>query len=490
MGQTMKEAQRMSRGVREAQERQDGETAGALAEAASAATTQPTTAPTIRRLAFPPGFLWGVATAAHQYEGGATNNNWHAWEQCGHIKTGDTCGRACDWWERAESDFDLAHEMGLNALRLSLEWSRVEPRPGAWSAAALDRYRRMLAALRERGIAPLVTLHHFTHPQWFEEQGAFLAPDAIARFTEYVSRAVAALGDLCDFWCTINEPNVYSIRGYQLGGWPPGRVGNLPSAVRAQATMARAHAAAYREIHRQQPRARVGWAQHYNLFDPARPYSPLDRLVASMQDAGFNAFFPRAVLTGRACFPFSLFAGDVSAVQGTCDYVGINIYARDLVTFDPRRPTELFGRRFAAPGAPRGDGGVDALYGEVYPAGIARVARRVAVFDRPIYVTENGVADATDRLRPWVIARAVRALHEAIAAGIELRGYFHWSLLDNFEWDEGWSMRFGLVALDEQTQRRTPRPSAALYSAIAHANELTPAMLRRYCPEAVRDVFA
>jgi beta-glucosidase len=447
----------------------------------------------IQRLKFPMGFLWGVATSSHQYEGGATNNQWYTWEQAGHIKTGEACGRACDWWEHAngmaERDFDLAARMGLNALRLSLEWSRIEPRPGEWNGAALARYRQILAGLRERGMLPLVTLHHFTHPIWFEERGAFLAPDAVPLFARYVSKTVAALGDLCDFWLTINEPNVYSVRGYQIGGWPPGRVGDLPGAIRAQATMARAHAAAYREIHRQQPAARVGWAQHFNIFDPANASSPLDRFVAGMQDAGFNDFFPRTVLTGRAAFPFSLFAGDLREVKDTCDYVGVNVYARDLVAFDLRCPTTLFGRRFAAPGAPQGDSGVDSLYGEIYPAGIARVVKRVSVFGKPIYVTENGVADRADRLRPWLLASAARAIRDAIADGIDLRGYFHWSLVDNFEWDEGWGMRFGLVALDERTQTRTMRASATLYSAMAHANELTPAMLRTYAPDVADEIF-
>jgi beta-glucosidase len=446
------------------------------------------------RLGFPGGFLWGVATASHQYEGGNTNNQWYTWEQAGNIKTGETCGRACDWWESAngsaERDFDRAAAMGLNALRLSLEWSRIEPRAGEWNDAALVRYRNMLLGLRERGLQPLVTLHHFTHPIWFEERGAFLAPDAERLFVRYVSRTVAALGDLCDFWCTMNEPNVYSIRGYQIGGAPPGRIGDIGGAIRAQATMARSHAAAYHEIHRQQPRARVGWAHHFNVFDPANPRSPLDRFVAGVQDAGFNDFFPRAVLTGRSAFPFSLWAGDLREVAGTCDFVGINVYARDLVAFDLRYPTQLFGRRFATPGGPRGDQGVESLYGEQYPAGIERIARRVAAFDKPIYVTENGVADASDRLRPWVVARAVRDMHDAIADGGDIRGYFHWSLVDNFEWDEGWGMRFGLIALDEKTQARTPRPSASLYSAIAHANGLTPAMLRQYAPGvAVDEIF-
>src|SRR5262249_44700324 len=160
-------------------------------------------------------------------------------------------------------------------------------------------------------------------------------------FARYTARVVEVLGDLCNFWCTINEPNVYSIRGYQIGGWPPGRKGDLRGAIGAQAAMARAHAAAYHAIHRLQPPARVGWAHHFNIFDPARPVSPLDRIVAGIQDAGFNDFFPRAIRTGRAAFPFSTFAGDLRSVKGTCDFIGINVYARDLVAFDLRYPNEI-----------------------------------------------------------------------------------------------------------------------------------------------------
>lgn len=431
-------------------------------------------------LRFPSGFRWGAATAAYQVEGDNTNAQWYRWEQQGRIASGDRCGPACDWWRQAERDFDLARSLGLNALRLSIEWSRIEPRPGEWSAAAVARYREMLSGLRERGIEPLVTLHHFTHPIWFEERGAFQAPDAVDRFARFAGFAAEQLGDLCDFWCTINEPNVYSVFAYQLGAHPPGRRGDLRAAVRVQATLARAHAAAYRAIHRVQPEARVGWAQHYNIFDPARPRHPLDRAVAALQDLAFNEFFPRALRGGRAPFPFSLLAGDLRDARGTCDFVGVNVYARDLVRFDPRRPAELFGRREVVPGAPHGDSGAVPSYGEAYPEGIARVVRRVATFGKPIYVTEHGVADASDRLRPWLIAVAARVMHQALTEGHDLRGYYHWTLVDNFEWNEGWSTRFGLAALDVATQARTLRPSGRLYGEIARANALTPEMARRY----------
>jgi beta-glucosidase len=431
-------------------------------------------------LAFPIGFRWGVATSSHQYEGDTTNNQWHAWEQAGHIKTGDHVGKACDWWAHAEADFDRAQAMGLNALRLSLEWSRIEPQPGAWDTAAIARYRQMLQALRERGMEPLVTLHHFTHPIWFEQSGAFLAPDAVGLFTRYTERVVQELGDLCDFWCTINEPNVYAIVGYQIGDWPPGRHGDFRATVRVLSALAHAHAAAYHAIHRFQPAARVGWAQNYNIFDPANPKNPLDRFVARVQDDVYNEFFPRAIFTGDAGLPMRLWAGDLRDVRGTYDFIGINCYGRDLVRFDLSNPKELFGRRFAPPGVPQGDIAVGEFYGEIYPASIGRVIDRLKALGKPIYITENGVADREDRLRPWVIAEAVRTMHAALARGADVRGYYHWSLLDNFEWAEGWGMRFGLIGLDPATQARTPRPSAALYAAIAQANALTPEMVARY----------
>jgi beta-glucosidase len=430
-------------------------------------------------LTFPAGFRWGVATSSYQYEGNCENSQWYAWEEGGHIKSGERAGDACDWWQHAERDFDLAQRLGLNALRLSLEWSRLEPRPGAWDSWAFARYRDMLQGLRDRGIEPLVTLHHFSNPVWFEQKGGFAAPDAVDVFTRFVKRVVDELGYLCDFWCTINEPNVYSVTGYLLGTWPPGLKGRTRQAFRIQASLARAHAAAYHAIHQRQPQARVGWAQSYNIFDPATN-SPLDHLVAGIQDAAYNDFFPRVVRKGRAAFPFNLMAGALHTVRGTCDFIGINIYYRNHVAFDPRRPGDLFGRRFSSESAPRGDPGINNFFGELYPEAILRVARRLADFGKPIYITEHGVADQADRIRPWVIEQGARNVHAAIQQGLDVRGYYHWSLVDNFEWAEGWTARFGLAALDLATQERTLRPSGAFYGAIASANALTPEMVRQY----------
>ncbi|HEY7339787.1 MAG TPA: family 1 glycosylhydrolase [Ktedonobacterales bacterium] len=430
-------------------------------------------------LTFPPGFRWGVATASYQYEGDCENSQWRAWEKSGGIANGDIAGIACDWWRHAERDFDLAQQLGLNALRLSVEWSRLEPRSGEWDAAAFARYREMLQGLRARSIEPMVTLHHFSNPLWFEEMGAFLAPSALDLFTRFVARVVEELGDLCDLWCTINEPNVYSVVGYLLGVWPPGRKDDTRNTYRVQATLARAHAAAYRAIHQRQPTARVGWAQNFTILDPATN-SPLDHLVAGIQDAAYNDFFPRAVRTGRAVFPFNLLAGSLSDVRGTCDFLGINLYYRERVAFSLRHSGQFFGRRFVPEGAPRGDPGLNDFFGEVYPDGILRIAERLGDFGKPIYITEHGVADRADRIRPWVIEQGVRNVHAAIQQGLDVRGYYHWSLVDNFEWAEGWHSRFGLAALDLASQQRTLRPSGQFYSAIAAANALTPDMARQF----------
>ena len=170
-----------------------------------------------RLLKFPEGFLWGTATASHQNEGSNTNNQWYRWEQQGHILTGETCGEANNWWQNTDADFDLAEQMENNALRLSLEWSRIEPREGRWDSAAIERYRIMLKDLRRRHIKPVVTLHHFTEPLWFFEQGGFAREENIRYFVRYASYVVQRLHDLCDFWITINEPNVYAAQGYALG---------------------------------------------------------------------------------------------------------------------------------------------------------------------------------------------------------------------------------------------------------------------------------
>jgi beta-glucosidase len=422
------------------------------------------TGPRDQNSAFPADFAWGVATSSHQVEGGTGNNQWAAWEKRGRIKSKDCCGLACDWWRNAEQDFDLAQSLGVNALRLSVEWSRIEPQPGVFDNQALSRYREMLQALHRRGIRPFITLHHFTNPLWFESKGAFLERNSVALFERFTRYVVEALRDFCRDWVTFNEPNVYASLGYFLGEFPPGKKGRFMQAARVTRHLCLAHAAAYRAIHELQPEANVGWAQHFVVFKPRRPESKIDRWLCSFIQRRFNDNFSEGILSGTAPFPLNKFGESLPEVKDTCDYVGINYYSRLRVGLEPRSPKTLFFQISVPPHKPQGDSGIEVPYGEAYPQGLRLAVGHFAAFKKPLYILENGVPDRADRIRPWVIESTVKQLRELLAEGVDLRGYFHWTLTDNFEWGEGWHLRFGLFELDPSTQKRTPRKSAELYS--------------------------
>jgi beta-glucosidase len=429
---------------------------------------------------FPAGFLWGVSTAAHQVEGGNFNNQWWAWERAGRVKTGDCCGTACDWWNNAERDFDLARELGINAIRLSIEWSRLEPQPGVYDGDAFRRYRQIITGLAQRGIHPIVCFHHFTHPLWIEEAGGFLSPDAAVHVERFVRRAIAEIGDLCRHWVTLNEPNVYAALGYVLGEFPPGQKGQIRSALAVIRGMAQAHARAYHAIHELQPDAQVGWAHNYVVFTPANPASVLDKWVTALVNELFNESFIRLLDPEALSVPLKLLHGEFRDAQSTFDFVGLNVYSRFHVAFDWRLPLQMCARVFVPPHVPQGDRGAEQPYGEAYPGAIRSAVSRVAKLGKPIYILENGVPDAEDRIRPWLIVNALKEVHGLIEQGTDIRGYFHWSLTDNFEWSEGWGLRFGLVALDRETQIRTIRNSGHLYASIARKNELPEEMVSQY----------
>jgi beta-glucosidase len=363
-------------------------------------------------------------------------------------------------------------------LRLSLEWSRIEPEEGCFDAQALQRYREMLEGLHQRGIEPIVCLHHFTHPRWFEERGAFLQPDAPQMFERFAREVATAVGDLCRFWVTFNEPNVYAACGYVLGEFPPGRRGEIFNALRVNRVQARAHVLAYRAIHEQVPDAKVGWAQHYVVFEPEGGI--VDRWIARLLDRLFNRAFFELIEDGRFAFPLGVFNGPKSNGKSCCDFVGLNVYSRFHVAFDLRHMRTLFTRLFVPQHVPQGDPGVENPYGEAYPQAITQAVKRAARLGKPIYIMENGVPDAEDRIRPWLIVNVLQEMHRLIEQGYDIRGYLHWTLTDNFEWNEGWRLRFGLVALDPDTQDRTLRSSAKLFSEIARSNGVTLPMSDKY----------
>jgi len=419
---------------------------------------------------FPAGFLWGVSTAAHQCEGNNRNNQWWEWEAAGKTRSGERSGLACDWWNKAEDDFDIARDMGLNALRFSVEWSRIEPRPGEWDRDAIQRYRQMLAGLHQRGLRPFVCLHHFSNPLWFENTGAFLHPDCVARFERFARKVVEELGDLCSDWLTFNEPNVYSVLGYQLGEFPPGQKGKLIRSIRVLANMARAHARAYEAIHQIQPGANVGWTQNYIVFQPVDDASPINQLACGVQSYFYNDIFTDFIHRGCTRSYIQPFCGKTADIQGKTDFAGVNVYGRVHVGLSIRRPATLFADVHIPMDMPQGDQPIGLPFPEITPGSITAIVEHIAKLGKPVYVLENGVPDRSDRIRPWLLANTVNEMRDLIARGIDLRGYFHWTLTDNFEWNQGWHLRFGLVELDPETQQRRLRPSARLYGEIARSN--------------------
>ena len=444
-----------------------------------------------RILRFPKGFLWGTASSSYQCEGGNTNNQWYRWEQQGRILSGEQCADAANWWREAERDFELAEQMENNTLRLSLEWSRIEPAEGQWDGAAVDRYRAMLHDLRKRHMKPVITLHHFTEPLWFADRGGFANEENVRFFVRYVTYIVTALRDLCDFWLTFNEPNVYATQGYELGVFPPGEK-NMAHTLQVLRTLLLAHITSFYAIRRLQPEAQIGYCLHYRLFDPANPLSPLDRGVANTQENLFNWAALHAAESGRFPFPLNSLMAPLANAAGTRDFHGVNYYTRNLVRFDPTIPFEAFGRRLVRTNVIRNDAGLDEDFGEIYPDGLYRVLKAVHQRTRgnkPLYITENGFSDTRDTRRPRAILEHLAMVHRAIQSGIPVRGYLHWSLVDNFEWNNGWHVRFGLIEINPQTQERFPRRSASMFGEICRANAITEDIVERYAPEAFEAIF-
>lgn len=433
---------------------------------------------------FPSGFLWGTATSAHQVEGGNTNNQWSAWEQQpGHIHNGETAGRACDWWNgRWQDDFDRAKETGQNAHRLSVEWSRIQPTPDRWNEDALEVYRSMLRGLYTRGITPLVTLHHFTDPLWLAEMGGWENPETPRRFETFTRRVVEALREYCTTWIPINEPNVYVYGGYMGGGFPPGKQ-DLSAALRVMGNLARGHALAYRAIKSIQREARVGTAVNLRAMRPAHAWSPLDRFITAQLSQAFNSSFLDTLHTGKLRFVTKTQA--IPEALGTQDFVGVNYYSGDLVRFAPFNPGELFSRRSYPPDAPLSGTG----YLAHWPEGLFDMLRWARRYNLPMLITENGVEDAQDILRPRYLVEHLQQVWRAINFNWPIKGYLHWSLVDNFEWERGWSQRFGLWGLDTETQARIRRPSVDLYAEICKANAISYEMVHQYAPEALAQMF-
>ncbi|HEY6379272.1 MAG TPA: glycoside hydrolase family 1 protein [Candidatus Dormibacteraeota bacterium] len=418
-------------------------------------------------LALPAGFLLGCASAAHQVEGG-TDNDWSEWaRQPGRIRDGSDAAVACDHWHRYPEDLQVLASLGQNAHRFSLEWSRIEPRPGDFDEAALAHYADVVACCRDLGMEPLVTLLHFTLPRWLTERGGVRAPEAPARFARYAAVCAERLGPSVEWWVTINEPNVQALMGYLTGEWPPGKA-SMPVAFAALRGLLRMHAGAATALRavaaRHERRARVSVAHHVRGLRPARPSSVMDRLACLPVDRLMNRWWPRACRSGRMLPPVGR-GEKVAGAAGSLDWLGLNYYCDDTVRFAPRRPSQLFAQRFPDPRRQQSSFGW-----AIHAGGLTRVLHELwDEFRLPIVVTENGVADEADELRGRFLVEHVTAVARAAAAGVDVRGYLHWTAMDNFEWAEGYTKRFGLFAVDRDTLQRRPKPSAAVFARICAA---------------------
>lgn len=440
--------------------------------------------------AYPAEFLWGAAISAHQVEGvfgGGTNSDWWFFEHFGNnILNGDTADIATDHWHRYPEDFAIAKSMGLNTIRTSVAWEKIEPVPGEFSSEAIAHYRAELQLMRAMGLRPLVTLQHGTVPIWFQRRGGWLAADSPQIFVRYAAYVVSQLGDLCDLWATINEPTSLIGEGYFFGNTPP-QISSPAAAVRAALNVIRAHRLATARVHELQPRPLfsaqirgVGLVNSLEVFDPYQPSDPEDVALTATMDELWNWALPRAaVYAGPALDNLAsrmapaadvrdliqkLIAEDRSSTPGSqvVDWMGVNYYSRTLVEAGPNGEPV-----FHTPPGPVGDNGWS-----VYPEGLERIIRATNQHfpALPIIVTEHGMADAADRYRPQLIRDALRYLdlaktgHDGLPP-VDVRGYYHWSLTDNFEWTYGYAHRFGLVEiLYGQRLQRVPRQSAKVYT--------------------------
>lgn len=415
----------------------------------------------------PNDFLWGAATAAHQVEG-HQNNNWSVWEASVADKLAADAekrlasevpdwaaiaseasdpknyisGDAVDHWNRYEEDFDIMKSLGLNAYRFSVEWSRVEPEPGKYDASALAHYLAMVKALKVRGITPLVTLHHFTDPIWLEDHGGWHGRQVASRFASFAEKVASEFGDEVEYYCTINEPGSYLLMRYLGGGaWPewPKIEMNLARGYKYLRNVVKAHKLARKAIKAISPSAQVGLA-HAVINHQLGRRDPISWLAKKQLD-----YIPDTYLLSR--------------LKHDIDFIGVNYYMRMIVKAGASHPQNWAlkwnGRD------PQNDMG----WG-IYPRGIYNVTQKLKRYNLPILILENGTPDASDKWRAEFIRDHVAELMRSYADGADIRGYFYWSLLDNYEWSEGFWPKFGLVAVERASQKRTIRPSARAYAKI------------------------
>ena len=413
-------------------------------------------------------FLWGVATSSHQIEGGNQFNDWWQWEAQGHVEGGVRSGSATDHWNRVREDLRLAADLGLNSYRFSTEWSRLEPQFGQWSNEAFDWYESLLVECERLKLKPMLTLHHFTSPLWLAEQGGFSNPEATGFFGAYVKRVARRLGSRVPLWCTINEPVVLALGSYVLGIMPPGQFApHLASQAFTQ--LLRSHAIAYEVIHREVKNVQVGFAHNLLDFQADRWWHPLEFYISRQLGRIYNDAWLEGVMGRKPQFklknvlPAAHWPHELKGRVWT-DFIGVNYYTKAYVQWRPRDSGEgktvdlPIGLSFARRKEAQSD-----LGWAIYPEGFEKTIRRVARYGLPIYVTENGIADHADDRRREFIQKHLEVMSRLRKEGMPLLGYYHWSLLDNFEWIKGFGPRFGLYHVDYSTFERKLRLSGEYF---------------------------
>ncbi len=409
------------------------------------------------------GLLLGAATAGAQIEGGDPNTNWARFSEEGKIYDGTTILNACDHYNRWREDIDLMAELGIQVYRFGVEWSRIEPEKEIFDLTVITHYREMIEYMLEKGIRPMMTLHHFTHPLWFEDMGGFtnkLSPDI---FMHYAEKVIDYLGDLVDDYITINEPNVYSTNSLFYGTWPPEKK-SLSALIKAYSNFTACHIRAYKMIH--EKRAKMGkkpeetlvsFANHLRVFEPKNPKNLWHKFSARASEYLFQGAITKAMMSGKCIFPVLKRKG---VKRGKYyDFIGINYYSRSTVS--------------GLSDGVREDCFKNDLGWEIYHEGLIELSNKLSKKygkKYPVFVTENGTCDNNDAFRPLFIYDQLKAISET---DNRIERYYHWSFIDNFEWREGESARFGIVRVDYQTQERTVKNSGRLYADIIKNNGVT-----------------
>ena len=412
------------------------------------------------RVYFPNNFMWGTATAAHQVEGNNTNNNWYAWEHQkdsngkSRIHNNDKSGIAANHWNLYRDDISLMNDLGVGYYRFSVEWSKIEPENGIINEKALEHYRDVCIALIDSGLTPVITLHHFSHPIWFEELGAFEKEENIEYYIRFSELVFNKLSDVVPIWCTINEPAVYVTQGYFNGVFPPGKKDPLLAGY-VMRNLLNAHVQVYQRL-KSLPNGKnvqIGLVKNITQLDPLRRWHILDWYFSGI----LNDVFTNSTLNLFSKGEFDFYLPAMANVSyknydaiNSLDFIGLNYYSRwhvkgqlnlaEPFTFE-LRPQDIQ---------------TDMPYA-IYPEGFYKAVKTIAKLNVPIIITENGIADDKDDRRSLFIKRYLYALFKTIEEGYDIQGYFYWSLMDNFEWAEGYMMKFGLYDVDFNTQKRTLR---------------------------------